>query len=784
MNIRLFPSQFLEKDACFRLFRPGDETALDLPITIEGNSGVPFHIVHSDPDHLAFLAGLLVLQAWVYGIDELGIPPSLPGVPTTRRPLLIVTDSPGRLGDAYLKLHMPAASIREVSNQRQKHLYKKLGLATNAAVRCEQWNLHIKPDETRTRLHNFFPACYVMNADAPATPIASRENIGRGDDSGPAVLITRNLTKNGLAELQRRFRPFLVLFDAHGGVIPASGDGTPAVVYHRSIFATELTGPGDDLVLCCLPDARFERFCSEATLRVIEPDEPDSLAKTWSEVDSALQALTERLDHYRSRLLVEVHRASSRIRSTLLSLPVGISCYEQALRLSGQPEELWYPCSITQPLQALESRVPELGALGEWEEFVLSELVAGFRQLEEHLRDYSPKREAVLAAIQESLTRQKRVALVVTGLSLAEGLKWALRLPEPFGLGMAEDRVSAVTTGDVGGLGDDQDCIVHHAFEPGDIFSSLSRISPRQITYVLLRNELRFVGERFLRMRQLLLGHPAHGSILSPIYRQVERLAPLHPLSRREPNSTLSPDVDFQLVLRTFEEPTRTPACGMVLLDDASDGDAENLAPEVLAHLVTLEGNLAVFLEPGSRVTFIRNGNVISAGRADFLEPGHQLISISPEAREFIAHRVISAKRAEERENVPSQIIKQWQRELTIGVERRGLMQSELLRRCRGSVRYAPPRGSSGSGPQEKLSVPSTRRISGESGRFSARPGWSRTGSVSAPPCCLFEAVTACSADGSPGSSRGPRWETSNSRRRMRNSSTNLISRSGNSRMP
>jgi hypothetical protein len=53
---------------------------LDLPITIEGDAGIHFHIVHSAPDHLTYLAGLIILQAWTSGIDELGIPP------TERRP--------------------------------------------------------------------------------------------------------------------------------------------------------------------------------------------------------------------------------------------------------------------------------------------------------------------------------------------------------------------------------------------------------------------------------------------------------------------------------------------------------------------------------------------------------------------------------------------------------------------------------------------------------------------------------------------------------------------------
>lgn len=51
MNIRLFPDQFLQRDECFGLFKPGGAGERDLPVTIEGDAGIPFHIIHSAPDH-------------------------------------------------------------------------------------------------------------------------------------------------------------------------------------------------------------------------------------------------------------------------------------------------------------------------------------------------------------------------------------------------------------------------------------------------------------------------------------------------------------------------------------------------------------------------------------------------------------------------------------------------------------------------------------------------------------------------------------------------------------
>ena len=96
---------------------------LDMPVTIEGDAGIPFHIVHSDPDHLAYLAGLIVLQAWTSGIDELGIPPA------ERRPILVVTDKPGRFGDAYLQLHLPVEKIEVAICATKGHAFEKTGRA-------------------------------------------------------------------------------------------------------------------------------------------------------------------------------------------------------------------------------------------------------------------------------------------------------------------------------------------------------------------------------------------------------------------------------------------------------------------------------------------------------------------------------------------------------------------------------------------------------------------------------------------------------------------------------
>lgn len=675
MNIRLFPDRFLKEDACFQLFRPRPDGALELPVTIEAKSGIPVHIVHSDPDNLACLAALLVLQSWLYGIGELELPPK------RRRPLLVVTEKPGRFAEAYLRLHIPAAKIRELSKRRITALKEQNEYRDKNKDKCEFWWLYIKEDDERTRLHNFFPAHFILRQDSPTHLIASREHVGRDDDSGPALLIVRATKRTNLAELRSLFRPFLVIVDAHGLAVPAGEAEIPSVIYHSSIFSPEIASATDGLVLCCLPDARFERFCTEATLRLVEPQEPTELTTACNEVDGALLALTEQLDERRSRVLAEVHRAASRLRNVLFSLPVGIDTYEQALVVaSGKREGLWYPWSVTEPLNSLENRLPEVAALGEWEELILTELVAGFRKLESILRAYSPKREAVIGAIQESLGRGRKAALVVKGETFAEGLKWVAHLPH--GLGLSPEQCTAVTPDDLHCLGPEYDCIVHHAFDPHDVLSALARMEPRRITFVLLRNELRFVGERFLRLKGLIPNHFAHNTILSPIYHQVERLSPATAVTRKARTSTLATDVEFRMLMRMFEGELSALDYGTVLTDGSDEGNGE-LRTEVAASLVRLEGDNAVFLEGEGRVTCICGDDTIGCKRGDSLEPGDRLIVVAPEAREFIASRVLSARRDQERNTPADRTIRRWQQELATGIDRLELSHADVLRRIR-----------------------------------------------------------------------------------------------------
>ncbi len=497
-------------------------------------------------------------------------------------------------------------------------------------------------------------------------------------------MITRRVDKDKLRALQDKYKPLLAVFDAHGVAVTRDDLETPSLFYHESIFSRDLVSPEhEQVVLYCLPDARFERFCSQASLCIIEPQEPHNLTLSWKRTDGAIQALIERMDQRADRVIVEIYRSATRLRNVLLSLPVGVQCYEQALITSGQPESLWYDWSITQPLLALESRLPEMAALGQWEELILQELVQGFHELSDLLQQDSPKREPLLSSIRNSLANSRRAALIVSGPTIATGLQWVIRGPEPYGLGLPPDKVRAVTFADIKTLSEDEDSIIHQVFDPHEVFSGLARAGPRQISFILLRNELRFTGERFLRTRILFPRHPANETILRPVYDQLERIEPVHAPSSRDRRTTLFSDSDFEMVLRMFNQGPRTVEHGMVLVEDAETAEG-SLNTEVEAYLVRLEGSSAVFLDATSLVSYVSEDEAIRTGPVEAIEPGDRLIVINPQARESIAHRMLTSKKEEETDQSAGQMIKQWQDELCEGIKRSGLTHREVLQRIQG----------------------------------------------------------------------------------------------------
>jgi hypothetical protein len=259
-------------------------------------------------------------------------------------------------------------------------------------------------------------------------------------------------------------------------------------------------------------------------------------------------------------------------------------------------------------------------------------------------------------------------------------------------LGLSSEKVTAITVEEIKALDPDQDCVIHQVFDPHDTFSALTRVGPRQITFILLRNELRFVGERFLRSRQLFPDHPASKTILRSVYEKVEQLEPASVVSRRDRMSTLFSDADFEMVMRMFNQGPRTMEQGTVLFDESDIRPEKEMVTETPAYLVRLEGESAVFLDAASRLSYIQTDDTITTGLVDALEPGHRLIIVNPAARESIVHRILAAEQWEESDQVANNIIKQWRDELSDGIRRSGLFHKEILSKIQalGSQRISP----------------------------------------------------------------------------------------------
>ncbi|MFB3921428.1 MAG: DrmE family protein [Terriglobia bacterium] len=662
------------------MFRIGPQVQADLPVSIETESGQPVHVVHSDPRQLAYLVGLIALQTWTHGIDEIGVPVE------DRRPILVITDKPGHFGESYLQLYLPADTIPKVFRRHRVIVGMRGGRISGTSSYLDH---KLGPDDQRTRLHNFFPAAQIASGESVPRMIEDREFLGRGDEDCPAVLITRKFDTATLEALTRRFAPILVVVDAAPIATTLSTISIPTVIYHESIFAPEfLRKSGEAIVPVCLPDSQFERFCSGAELNWVEPAMSSELQKSWEDLDSAFQVLMERLDVRRDRVLADAYRTTARLRNLLLCLPVGIKSYEQGLMATAHPS-IAFDWSISERLNAISAKVPEVAALGEWEKVIIDELVAGFGRLETLLRDSSPKHQGLIASIQRSRSEGKRAIVIAASSTVGAALEWALQLPEPRGLGTCEG-VSIITPAEICNLSDESCCIIHQVFEPYVIFAPLARVAPKRITFVLLPNELRFVGEHFLRSRLLFPEHVANRTILAPVFHRLEQL-PSPKAFTPGRKTALFPEAEFELLRRMFTQSSSVLDRGTVLLDEPDKGDL--VLTEVATNLVRLEGDCAVLLEPSSRISYVDGDGAIRTGHCAELVTGDRLIIINPDARESIAHRILRSRRDEEWDKEALEAIATWRAELESGVKRLRLTHSEVLARiqARGSERITPP---------------------------------------------------------------------------------------------
>ena len=683
--MRLFPYEFVVGEGCYRLFKQDSGDTPDPPILIEGDAGSTFHVVHSDPEYLAYLAGLLALQAWTIGIQESG------GPIRQRKPILVITTRPGSFAESYLRLRIPVGELKRISIRRRVRLFQATGNVPRASDKAEYWDHFLDPAEDRTRLHNFFPSAFLAGAHSHPRLVEGRENLGRGDPGGPAVLIVRRLDDQMLNALQKSFQPILTLVEAAVRVEPKPRGESVAVVVHESIFDPELdhfsTG---QIQVICFPDKHFERFCAETNLEVIEPVESANFKKALDDSDSTLRALIERIEQGRRQILVDIYRTALRLRNLLLSLPVGIQSYEQALVLSELHPSLRYQWSVSELLQSLRHRQPEISALGDWEELILTELVGAFAQLEQLLRADSPKREPLLSAIQKGAQLGRQVTLMVDSPSFATCVSQVVRMPQPLGFGLPREQVNVVAASELHPGRLEQDFIIHRILEPHLFLPSLARVKPCRIAVILYNNELRFAGEQLLRTRRLFPHHPANTTILSPIYQLVESHEAI-PVFSRQGGPTLLSDTDYERYMRLFDQGGRSFDRGTVLLEEP-EHEAAAVSAQVPARLVALEDETAVFLQAGSRVSVIHEDDTLASVDLEHLVRGDRLIIISPTARESIAHRILAVRRGDDMEQSAGQVISRWQTELQKGIETMQVSYAVLLRKIQnlGSQRVTP----------------------------------------------------------------------------------------------
>ncbi|MGH9343359.1 MAG: hypothetical protein ACRD19_06330, partial [Terriglobia bacterium] len=459
MKILLFSGELLRRDECFGLHLQAETTYRPPFVQLEFDASEAVHVVCGDPQLVAFLAGLIALQAWTYGIGEDGVPLS------ERRPVLVVTDTPGRLGEAFLRLRLPIAQIEPLCKRRRIKLYEKTGRAGTDAA--SYWENLVRKEDPRNRFHNFFPAYAVLRSGAEPRPISDREFLGRADDAGPAVLISRCIDRENVTKLIARHRPFLVLVHAENSAI-ASGSGLPTIICHDSIFAPEICEfQREGAIYRCLPDAGFEDFCNRSDFRIIQPELTPELATLLSDADGALISLSEELEKRMRRVVRDVARTALRLRTLFWSLPIGVEAYEQGLVLSQLPATLRFDVSVNRLFEALRGRVPEMAALGEWPQLIIQVLVEDIDQLIHLLARQSPKRRALLEVIRRGKMGAERApTLIVDSKSFGAALRHSLAFPEPAGLGELANDLAILSVTEISQLEPGRECVILSAFQP------------------------------------------------------------------------------------------------------------------------------------------------------------------------------------------------------------------------------------------------------------------------------------------------------------------------------
>lgn len=670
MTIELFPPSAPALPIGFGLVR--DSGRLELPSRISIGEH-PIHVVHSDPAQIAVLAALAGLQCWTMGLGQTG-------PPLQRRPILLITERPAAVAAAYLELKLARGALRPLSQSRRVSLFG-LGLPV-PDKRGTLWDVVLEGATEDIRLHNLFPAFALLRTGSDPKAVAAREHLGRGDEEGPALLIVRSFDDSVLRDVCGAKAPVLALID-----LPATSrlphlQNIPTLVFHDSVFAPGLSGGGGLGGLVLLPDSRLELFARMSRFSVVEPSVPESARDTWQLLDGALQLLVERVEERHHSVLRECMRIALRLREILLQLPVGLIAFEQSLVLSGLPESLWDGWSAVRLLQTLENRGAEVSALGEWEAMVFNELVAAFRTASGMLAHQAPKTDSILASTESGRT----VVVISTSRVVAAALNASCGLLPPLGLGISDKSIRAVAQEDLAAISPNDDCVVHHAFEPSSVLGGLVRAGPRKATFILLPNELRFLSGRLAGLREAVRVSEPLTKLLAPFYAHLDRLPAVAGLRRGSAALPLIAQADFESYRRLFERGRPHNRLGTVLTSSLEPAPS-SLHARVDAFMVQLGGRRVVLLEAGSRVTVVGQDDTINRKMPDALERGDRLISVDADAREAIVHPVLAARAAEEvRDGLMAPVTK-WREELREGRERLGLTYDGLLEnlRARGS---------------------------------------------------------------------------------------------------
>jgi len=660
MKILLFSGEFLRRDECFGLYLQAEATYRSPALELEFDASQVVRIVCGDPQLVALLAGLIALQAWTYGMGEDGMP--LP----ERRPLLVVTDTPGRFGDAFLRLRLPIAQIERLCKRRRIKLYEKTGRAGTDAA--SYWENLVRERDPRNRFHNFFPAYAVLRSGAQPKPISDREFLGRADDAGPAVVISRYTDRESVTKLISRHRPFLVLVHSENSAT-ASGTGLPTVICHDSIFAPEISEfPQEGATYRCMPDTGFEAFCEKSDFTIVQPELPPEGARLLSDADGALISLSEELEKRMRRLVRDVARTALRLRTLFWSLPIGVEAYEQGLVLSQLPATLQFDVSVSRLFEALRGRIPEMAALGDWPHLIIQVLVEDMGKLIQLMAGQSPKRRVLVDVIRDSKAGAKRApALIVDSKPFGAALRHSLAFPEPVGLGENAKDLTILSGSEISQLELGRECVILGAFEPEQIFPPLSRSGPRRITAILYPGELRFLQARLQKARELFPTHAAVPNLVVPMLANVGTADPKMPGLRLQASG-----LDLSALLRTLARQREINGVGMILTDvvrpRADDGDTK-----VRAHVVELESEernqrMAVLLTSDAHVSYVRNDDSICTGSLVDLLPGDRLIRIDPVLRESLREKIFSANPLEQSEPELQTIAKRWRAELAAGI--------------------------------------------------------------------------------------------------------------------